>query len=103
MPALSPTMTKGNIAKWKKKEGDALSAGDVLCEIETDKATVSLEAQVYFILVNVMFYYKYKLFLSTGGWLPRSNSVEGWHTRCEHRRCKYCCSHFLLIPLYIFA
>lgn len=46
MPALSPTMTKGNIAKWKKKEGDKVSAGDVLCEIETDKATVSLEAQV---------------------------------------------------------
>lgn len=46
MPALSPTMTTGTIASWKRKEGDKISAGDVLCEIETDKATVSLEAQV---------------------------------------------------------
>jgi len=45
MPALSPTMTKGNIAAWLKKEGDKLSPGDVICEIETDKATVALEAQ----------------------------------------------------------
>ncbi|RDL40483.1 Single hybrid motif [Venustampulla echinocandica] len=45
MPALSPTMTEGNIASWKVKEGDAFSAGDVLLEIETDKASMDVEAQ----------------------------------------------------------
>ncbi|KAH0980000.1 hypothetical protein GBA52_007177 [Prunus armeniaca] len=44
MPALSPTMSQGNIAKWKKKEGDKIEAGDILCEIETDKATVEFES-----------------------------------------------------------
>lgn len=43
MPALSPTMSQGNIAKWRKKEGDKIEAGDVICEIETDKATVEFE------------------------------------------------------------
>src|SRR5256885_12128881 len=44
MPALSPTMEKGNLAKWLKKEGDAVKAGDVIAEIETDKATMEVEA-----------------------------------------------------------
>jgi len=44
MPALSPTMTEGNLAKWLKKEGDNVSSGDVLAEIETDKATMEVEA-----------------------------------------------------------
>ncbi|KAJ6727355.1 DIHYDROLIPOAMIDE ACETYL/SUCCINYL-TRANSFERASE-RELATED [Salix purpurea] len=43
MPALSPTMTQGNIAKWWKKEGEKIEVGDVLCEIETDKATLEFE------------------------------------------------------------
>ncbi|KAI4355475.1 hypothetical protein L6164_004247 [Bauhinia variegata] len=43
MPSLSPTMTEGNIARWLKKEGDKVSPGEVLCEIETDKATVEME------------------------------------------------------------
>ncbi|XP_057798834.1 dihydrolipoyllysine-residue acetyltransferase component 1 of pyruvate dehydrogenase complex, mitochondrial isoform X2 [Salvia miltiorrhiza] len=43
MPALSPTMNQGNIAKWMKKEGDKIEVGDVICEIETDKATVEYE------------------------------------------------------------
>ncbi|XP_039067295.1 dihydrolipoyllysine-residue acetyltransferase component 1 of pyruvate dehydrogenase complex, mitochondrial-like isoform X4 [Hibiscus syriacus] len=43
MPALSPTMSQGNIAKWKKKEGDKIEPGDILCEIETDKATLEFE------------------------------------------------------------
>ncbi|XP_065872503.1 dihydrolipoyllysine-residue acetyltransferase component 1 of pyruvate dehydrogenase complex, mitochondrial [Euphorbia lathyris] len=43
MPALSPTMTQGNIAKWNKKEGDKIEVGDILCEIETDKATVEFD------------------------------------------------------------
>ncbi len=44
MPALSPTMEKGNLAKWHKKEGDAVRSGDVIAEIETDKATMEVEA-----------------------------------------------------------
>lgn len=44
MPALSPTMTEGNLAKWLKKEGDTVSPGDVIAEIETDKATMEVEA-----------------------------------------------------------
>lgn len=44
MPALSPTMTEGTLARWLKKEGDAVKAGDVIAEIETDKATMEFEA-----------------------------------------------------------
>ena len=44
MPALSPTMTEGNLARWLKKEGDAVKPGDVIAEIETDKATMEVEA-----------------------------------------------------------
>ncbi|RVW76235.1 Dihydrolipoyllysine-residue acetyltransferase component 1 of pyruvate dehydrogenase complex, mitochondrial [Vitis vinifera] len=44
MPALSPTMNQGNIAKWRKKEGDKIEVGDVICEIETDKATLEFES-----------------------------------------------------------
>src|SRR3712207_9496021 len=44
MPALSPTMEQGKLAKWLKKEGDKVKPGDVLAEIETDKATMEVEA-----------------------------------------------------------
>ncbi|XP_071830426.1 pyruvate dehydrogenase protein X component, mitochondrial-like [Apostichopus japonicus] len=44
MPALSPTMTEGTIGKWLKREGDTVNAGDALCEVETDKATVTMDA-----------------------------------------------------------
>src|ERR671922_1916629 len=44
MPALSPTMEEGNLAKWLVKEGDKVSPGDVIAEIETDKATMEVEA-----------------------------------------------------------
>ena len=44
MPALSPTMTEGTLARWIKKEGDTIAAGDVVAEIETDKATMEVEA-----------------------------------------------------------
>ena len=40
MPALSPTMTEGNLVKWLVKEGDAVRSGDIIAEIETDKATM---------------------------------------------------------------
>jgi len=45
MPAMSPTMTEGGIASWKKREGESFTAGDVLLEIETDKAVIDVEAQ----------------------------------------------------------
>src|ERR1700691_3205251 len=44
MPALSPTMTEGKLSKWLKKEGDKVKAGQVIAEIETDKATMEVEA-----------------------------------------------------------
>src|SRR5262245_35405271 len=44
MPALSPTMEEGNLAKWLKNEGDKVASGDVIAEIETDKATMEVEA-----------------------------------------------------------
>src|SRR6188474_1066892 len=44
MPALSPTMTEGKLAKWHVKVGDAVKSGQVICEIETDKATMEVEA-----------------------------------------------------------
>src|ERR1700722_1920435 len=44
MPALSPTMTEGNLAKWSVKEGDKIKSGQVIAEIETDKATMEVEA-----------------------------------------------------------
>ena len=45
LPTLSPTMTAGTISSWTVKEGDEVAAGDVFCEIETDKATVDFECQ----------------------------------------------------------
>ncbi|EME87651.1 uncharacterized protein MYCFIDRAFT_184606 [Pseudocercospora fijiensis CIRAD86] len=53
MPALSPTMTEGNIASWRLKEGDSFAAGDVILEIETDKATMDVEAQDDGILMKI--------------------------------------------------
>lgn len=54
MPAMSPTMTEGGIASWKKKEGDTFTAGDVLVEIETDKATIDVEAQDDGVLAKII-------------------------------------------------
>ena len=54
MPALSPTMEKGNLAKWLKKEGDAVKSGDVIAEIETDKATMEVEAIDEGILAKIL-------------------------------------------------
>ena len=45
MPALSPTMSEGNIISWNKKEGDKVKVGDIICEIQTDKATIGFESQ----------------------------------------------------------
>ena len=54
MPALSPTMTEGNISSWRLKEGDSFTAGDVILEIETDKATMDVEAQDDGVLFKIM-------------------------------------------------
>ena len=54
MPALSPTMEKGNLAKWLKKEGDTIKSGDVIAEIETDKATMEVEAVDEGVLAKIL-------------------------------------------------
>src|SRR5881397_2802966 len=54
MPALSPTMEKGNVAKWLKKEGDPVKAGDIIAEIETDKATMEVEAADEGVLAKIV-------------------------------------------------
>ena len=54
MPALSPTMEKGNLTKWLKKEGDVIKSGDVIAEIETDKATMEVEAVDEGVLAKIL-------------------------------------------------
>src|SRR6478609_3958840 len=54
MPALSPTMEKGNLAKWLKNEGDKVKPGDVIAEIETDKATMEVEAVDEGVLAKIL-------------------------------------------------
>lgn len=54
MPALSPTMTSGNIGTWQKKPGDAIHPGDILVEIETDKAQMDFEFQEEGVLAKIL-------------------------------------------------
>eukprot|EP00158_Paraphelidium_tribonemae_P000075 Partr_v1_DN15246_c0_g1_i1_m26452 putative Pyruvate dehydrogenase len=54
MPALSPTMTAGKIAKWSKKPGDEIKSGDVIAEVETDKATVDFQFQEDAFLAKIL-------------------------------------------------
>ena len=54
MPALSPTMEEGTIVKWMKKEGDSVLPGDILCEIETDKATIAMDSDEEGILAKII-------------------------------------------------
>ena len=54
MPALSPTMEKGNLAKWLKNEGDTVKSGDIIAEIETDKATMEVEAVDEGVLAKIL-------------------------------------------------
>lgn len=61
MPSLSPTMTEGVIIKWLKKEGDTISAGDVLCEIQTDKAVMSFETEEEGILAKILVGIRYAI------------------------------------------
>jgi pyruvate/2-oxoglutarate dehydrogenase complex dihydrolipoamide acyltransferase (E2) component len=72
MPALSPTMTEGKIARWLKSEGEPVRAGDVLAEIETDKATMEVEAIDEGILARIV--------------IPRHRARRGQHADCRYRR-----------------
>lgn len=54
MPSLSPTMSEGTIVKWMKNEGDSVSPGDVLCDIQTDKAVVSFETEEEGVLAKIL-------------------------------------------------
>lgn len=54
MPSLSPTMTVGTIVTWYKKEGDKIAPGDVLCDIQTDKAVMSFETEEEGILAKIL-------------------------------------------------
>lgn len=54
MPSLSPTMMEGKIIKWLKKEGDVINPGDVICDIETDKAVVAMEVEDEGILAKIL-------------------------------------------------
>src|ERR1700680_453751 len=54
MPAISPTMEKGNLTKWLKKEGDAIKPGDVIAEVDTEKATMEVEAVDEGMLVKIL-------------------------------------------------
>jgi len=56
MPSLSPTMSEGTIIKWHKKPGDKVSAGDVLCDIQTDKAVMSFETEEEGTLAKILVY-----------------------------------------------
>ena len=54
MPSLSPTMMEGTIVKWLKNEGDSIQPGDILCDIQTDKAVVSFELEEEGILAKIL-------------------------------------------------
>jgi pyruvate/2-oxoglutarate dehydrogenase complex dihydrolipoamide acyltransferase (E2) component len=54
MPSLSPSMTEGSLARWLKKEGDAVDVGDALAEIETDKAVVEIEAPAAGLITRIL-------------------------------------------------
>ena len=54
MPSLSPTMAEGTIVKWYKKEGDTIAPGDVLCDIQTDKAVMAFEMEEEGILAKIL-------------------------------------------------
>ena len=54
MPVLSPTMTEGTIVKWHKKEGDSIQPGDMICEVQTDKAIVAMELEEECVLAKIL-------------------------------------------------
>src|SRR3954468_23827295 len=72
MPALSPTMTEGKLSKWLKAKGDAVKAGDILAEIETDKATMEVEAVDEGVLEQIL--------------VPEGTEKVAVNSRCAVRR-----------------
>ena len=78
MPSLSPTMTHGTISAWLKKPGDDMKAGDVLCDIETDKASVGFEVRTYITLNNS--YQKIFLRINVVGmlWVILKRYISTW-------------------------
>ena len=84
MPALSPTMTEGTLAKWLKKEGDVIKSGQVIAEIETDKATMEVEAADEGVLGKII------VPAGTAGvkvlTSPSSASHEWWACACRQLR-----------------
>ena len=56
MPSLSPTMSEGQIVQWNKKEGESVNAGDVICEIQTDKVSKLLSESFKFVVTTVPFH-----------------------------------------------
>ena len=80
MPALSPTMEQGKLAKWLKKEGDAVKPGDVLAEIETDKATMEVEAIDEGVLAKILVGGRHR---QCGGEHAYRRSGDGWRGRVE--------------------
>ena len=72
MPALSPTMEEGTLAKWLVKEGDTLKSGDIMAEIETDKATMEFEAVDEGVVARVL--------VAEGTDRRKSR----WHSTCSH-------------------
>jgi pyruvate/2-oxoglutarate dehydrogenase complex dihydrolipoamide acyltransferase (E2) component len=71
MPALSPTMEEGTLARWLVKEGDEVSSGDILAEIETDKATMEFEAVDEGVISSIL--------------VPEGTEREGRHGDCRAR------------------
>lgn len=61
MPSLSPTMTEGTIIKWHKKEGEKIDPGDVICEIQTDKAVVAYEIEDEAVLAKILGKFPYSV------------------------------------------
>lgn len=80
MPALSPTMSQGNVNSWEIKEGDEVSAGSILATIETDKATLEWENQVK--ENTCIIYYYYFVFRKTSESFFKDDAVTAYHNNC---------------------
>lgn len=78
MPAMSPTMTEGTLTEWKFKVGDSFSAGDVLVAIETDKASIDVEAQDDGILGKILVSCSYLPLLSYSSETGRASDGRRW-------------------------
>lgn len=85
MPSLSPTMTEGTIVKWYKKEGDTIAAGDVLCDIQTDKAVMSFEMEEEGILAKILVSLQFQRVVFSDS--PLSNALN-YQISCRFQRAR---------------